>query len=135
MNLFRIAAMTLLLGVVGCAAYGGATLLTIPMDVSAPRGVTLRPPDAIKTAAGARFHGAVCRRALVMSPTRIRVERIDISGVVVASASRALSSFGRREGGCRFYDVPTDWTIGAGERVRVCALQAGAACPAPQAGS
>lgn len=125
----RIASIALLLGLAGCAAYGGATLLSVPMELSFPRGVALRSPDAIQTKTGTRFHGSVCRRSPTLSPTRIRIERIDGAGTVVASASRTLSGMGGRGGGCTFYDVPTDWTVGAGERVRVCALRSEAACP------
>lgn len=123
------------LALAGCTAYGGATLLPVPMDLSAPRGTAVRSAVAIETPTGVRFHGAVCRQATAQSPTRLRVERIGDGGVVTASASRSLPIRGRREGGCSFYDVTTDWKLEPTEHVRVCALRGGEPCPVPAAGS
>lgn len=113
----------------GCAAYGGALLLPVPMEVSSPSGFVLRSPDAIQTPTGTRFHGAVCRKSSMLSPTRVRVDRLGARGDVLASASRPLGGLGGRGRRCTFYEVPTDWTIGAGESVRVCALRSDSPCP------
>lgn len=117
------------LGAGGCAAYGGATLLAVPMEMNSPRGFVLGSPDAIQTPTGIRFHGSVCRRSPMLSPTRIRVERLGLRGVILASTSRPLWGLGGRGRRCTFYDVPTDWTVGAGESVRVCALRSDSPCP------
>jgi hypothetical protein len=123
------------LSLAGCAAYGGAKLLPVPMQVSAPRGTTVRSAVAIETSTGVRFHGAVCRQATAQSPTRVRVERIGDGGVVTATASRSLATRDRRQGGCSYYDVTTDWKLGATEHVRICASRGGGACPASPAGT
>lgn len=129
MKIVCIPVMVMSVGAAGCAAYGGATLLAVPMEVSSPRGFALRSPDAIQTPTGTRFHGSVCRRSPMLSPTRIRVERLGLSGDVLASASRPLWGLGGRGRHCTFYDVPTDWTVGAGEVVRVCAQRSDSPCP------
>lgn len=128
MRSLTIPSLLAVLLMAGCAAYGGATLLYVPTVVSTPPGFALASPDAIQSPEGTRFHGSVCRRSINMSPTRIRVERIDASGAVVASASRPLWGLGGRARGCTFYDVPTDWTVGPGEHVRVCAQRSDAPC-------
>lgn len=135
MRLTGLFAVITSLALAGCAAYGGATLLPVPMHLSAPRGTTVRSAVAIETSTGVRFHGAVCRQATAQSPTRLRVERIGDGGVVTASVSRALPVRGRREGGCSFYDVTTKWKLEPTEHVRVCALRGGDACPASPAGT
>lgn len=129
MKILRMLAVVMPLGTAGCAAYGGATLLAIPMEVSSPRGFSLRSPDAIQTPTGTRFHGAVCRRSPMLSPTRIRVERLGVGGDVLASASRPLWGLGGRGHRCTFYDVPTDWTVRPEEGVRVCAQRSDSPCP------
>lgn len=129
MNIAASAAILAALGLAGCAAYGGATLLTLPIEVSASPGVAVRAPDVIRTATGSRFHGSVCRSAFWRSPTRIRIERIGPDGAIVATASRALSGLGGRGPRCTFYDVATDWTVGPQERVRVCAGRSDGPCP------
>ena len=128
MRSLTIPSLLAVLLMVGCAAYGGATLLDVPVIVSAPPGFAVASPDAIQSPEGTRFHGSVCRRSFNLSATRIRVERIDAGGAVVASASRPLWGLGGRVRHCTFYDVPTDWTVGAGEHVRVCALRSDAPC-------
>ncbi len=124
------------LGAAGCAAYGGATLLAVPTELISRRGFALTSPVAIQTPIGTRFHGSVCRKSPMPSPTRIRLERVSASENVLASASRPLSGLGGRGNHCTFYDMPTDWTVGAGERVRVCALRLESACTpnAPRVG-
>lgn len=117
------------LGAGSCAAYGGATQLAVRMEVISPSGFALRSPDAIQSPTGTRFHGSVCRRSSMLSPTRVRVERLGARGDVLASASRPLGGLGGRGRRCTFYDVPTDWTIGGGESVRVCALRSDSPCP------
>jgi|688.fasta_scaffold659232_2 hypothetical protein len=115
-------------GLAGCAAYGGAPLLTLPIDVAPSRNASVSTPDAIQTATGTRFHGSVCRRAPWNAPTRIRIERIGQDGTVVGVASRPISGLSGRGSRCAFYDVLTDWTIAARERVRVCAGRSDAPC-------
>lgn len=118
------------LGLAGCAAYGGETMLSLPIQVIPSRSVTLRTPDAIRTATGTRFHGSVCRSVPWMSLTRIRIERLGAGGAVVDTATRPLSGLGGRGPRCTFYDVATDWTVGSGEQVRVCAGRSDAPCMA-----
>ncbi len=116
------------LGLASCAAYGGATLLSLPIEVSPSRQVTVREPVAIKMPTGVRFHGSVCRSAPWMTPTRIRVERIGADGAVTDAVSRALSGLSGRGHRCTFYDVTTDWSLGAAEQVRVCAGRSDSSC-------
>lgn len=112
----------------GCATYGGATLLHVPIDVTPPLGFALPKPDAIRTPTGTRFHGSICRRSTAMSPTRVRLELIGARGEVIASASTPLWGLRGRARHCAFYDVPTNWTVSAAERVRVCALRSDTSC-------
>lgn len=120
------------LGLASCAAYSGATLLHPPVEVSPSRYARVATPDAIKTAAGVRFHGSVCRSAPGLPPTHLRVERIGADGAVAGAASRTLWGLGGRGRRCTFYDVTTDWTLGAAEYVRVCAARSDAPCPQSQ---
>lgn len=132
----RVLVILMSLSAAGCAAYGGATLLDVPTELNAPAGVVLRSPDAIRTPTGMRFHGTVCRQWPMQSPTRIRVERISATGEILASASRPIWGLGGRGRRCSFYDVPTDWTVGAHERVRVCAPRSDTPCaPRPNPAS
>lgn len=115
-------------GLASCAAYGGAPLLSLPIDVAPSRNASVSTPDAIQTATGTRFHGSVCRRAPWNAPTRIRIERIGQDGTVVGVASRPISGLSGRGSRCTFYNVPTGWTIAPMERVRVCAGRSEAPC-------
>lgn len=128
MNHLMTAGILASLGLAGCAAYGGAPLLSLPIDVAPSRGASVSTPDAIQTATGTRFHGSVCRRAPWNTPTRVRIERIGQNGAVLGVASRALSGLSGRGPRCTFYDVATDWTIAPPERVRVCAGRSDAPC-------
>lgn len=118
------------LGLAGCAAYDGASLLSLAIDIVPARNATVSTPDAILTTAGTRFHGSVCRRAPRIPPTRIRIERIGPDGTVVEAASRPISGLSGRGSRCTFYDLPTDWTIAPPERVRVCVGRSDAPCQA-----
>lgn len=136
MNPLMTAGILASFGLAGCAAYGGATLLSLPIDVAPSRNASVSTPDAIQTATGTRFHGSVCRRARWTAPTRIRIERIGQDGTVVGVASRPISRLSGRGSRCAFYDVATDWTIAPPERVRVCASRSDAACqPSAPSGS
>ena len=115
-------------GLAGCAAYGGAPLLSLPIDVAPSRSASVSTPDAIQTVTGTRFHGSVCRRDPWNAPTRVRIERIGQNGAVVGVASRPLAGLSGRGPRCAFYDVATDWTIAPPERVRVCAGRSDAPC-------
>jgi hypothetical protein len=129
MKIAMTAATLASLGLAGCAAYGGATLLSLPIEVSPVRNASVRTPDVIQTATGARFHGSVCKSVAWNAPTRIHVERVGSDGAVIATASRSLSGLGGRTPRCTFYDVATDWTVAAAERIRVCASRSDAPCP------
>ena len=131
MNPLMTAGILASFGLAGCAAYGGAPLLSLPIDVAPSRSASVSTPDAIQTATGTRFHGSVCRSAPWNSPTRIRVERIGPDGAVVEAASHALSGLSGRGHRCTFYDVATDWTVAPHERVRVCAGRSDAPCQPP----
>jgi hypothetical protein len=129
MTTWRTMLIALSLGVAGCAAYGGVALLEVSTDIVAPsRGVVLSVPDAIQMTDGIRFHGWVCRKGPVISPTHIRLERVSGSGEVLDSVTRTLGALGGRRPRCSVYDVPTDWRIAPDERVRVCALRNDASC-------
>lgn len=123
-----LAVLAGLLVLSGCASYGGATLLYVPIDVTPPLGFTLPKPDAIRTPTGTRFHGSICRRSTAMSPTRVRLELFDARGEVIASASTPLWGLRGRARHCAYYDVPTNWTVSAAERVRVCAPRSDTSC-------
>jgi hypothetical protein len=128
MNSRTTAGILASLGLAGCAAYGGAPLLSLPIDVNPSQSASVSTPDAVRTATGTLFHGSVCRRAPWMSPTWIRIERIGPDGAVVGAASRALSGLGGRGPRCTFYDVATDWAVAPAERIRVCAGRSHAPC-------
>lgn len=117
------------LGLASCAAYGGATLLRVPVEVSPSQYATVSTPDAIKTATGIRVHGWVCRTAAGSPPTHLRVERIGTDRAVAGAASQALWGIGGLRRRCTFYNLTTDWTLGADEHVRVCAQRWAASCP------
>lgn len=129
MNIAASVGILAALGLAGCAAYGGATLLRLPIEVSASPGVAVRSPDVIQTATGPRFHGSVCRGTRWLSPTRIRIERVGPDGAIIATASRPLSGLGGRGPRCVFYDLSPNWTVGPLERIRVCAGRSDTPCP------
>lgn len=124
-----IASAALFLGLAACGTYGGAALLDVRAEVVAPSGgMVLKAPDAIETAEGTRFHGWICQARPVVSPTRIRVERLDASGALVASITRPVRGLGGRGPRCSLYDLPTAWRIAPDEHIRICALRSDAPC-------
>ena len=125
-----IAGGTVAIGLAGCVAFAGATVIQTPIVTSAPRGFLLKSVVAILEPEGVRFHGAVCRRTSLPAPVRIRVDRIDAAGQVLTSASRTLSGLRGPERHCTFFDVPTVGSPRSGESARVCAQRDEGPCPA-----
>lgn len=117
------------LGLAACAAYGGKPLQAVQADIVAPRGIEISDPDGIVEPIGLRFHGWICRRATTAAaPRALRLERIDAAGQIVDSAHAGVRvDPGRRD--CAPYDIPTDWRLGPGETVRICASAGSQACP------
>jgi hypothetical protein len=128
----RIFAASAAFATSACAAFSGSILLSVPTDVSEPRGYSVGRPVAIKTAQGTRFHGSVCRQTTAPPPGRIQIDRVSSTGRLTASATHSLSGLGGRNSSCTYYDVETDWVISSGERVRVCALRGETPCPEPK---
>jgi hypothetical protein len=124
-----VAAITLGLGVAGCAAYGGAILVQVPIRSSATRGATVASAVALETTIGTRFHGTVCRDPLAPPPTHLHIDHMSSGGVVLASDTRRLSGLEGRNTRCAVYDVATNWKGAPTESVSVCALRSDALCP------
>lgn len=128
MRRLRMLPILMLFGATGCQTYAGATLLAVSMELAAPRGFVLPTPVALQERSGARFHGSICRKTLSPPPTVIRLDRIGADGNILSSASSRLSEMGGRGGRCVFYDVTTDWSVGAAEHVHVCAVYSNRPC-------
>lgn len=123
-----IGGVGLALGLGGCMAFAGASIAPMPIAASAPRGFVLKSVVAIQEEGGVRFHGALCRRTALPAPVRIRVDRIDASGQILASASRPVSGLRSHEHHCTFFDVPTVGAPRPGEGARVCAQRSVGPC-------
>lgn len=120
-------ALLLLPALAACAAYGGKSLQSVASEVTASATVTIGPPDAIIEPIGLRFHGWVCRTRLGIAPHALRVERIDPAGQVIDTVHGRVH-VGPRLRACTTYDIPTDWSLGTGETLRICATGDGNAC-------
>jgi hypothetical protein len=105
--------------------------LAVPLTATVPRGYEVRGAAVQQTPAGARIHGRICRQSLTPPPTRLAAEHLDADGKVLASASHSLSGLGGRGNACAVFDFPTDWTLAAGDAVKLCALRSNGACPTP----
>ena len=124
----KLLPIVMLLGAGACAESGGATLLPVPMDVTAPYGFVAGSPAAFQTPTGTLFHGSVCRHSWMAPPTRVHLDRISARGAIVASTSSPLFGLEGRNSTCTFYDVATDWMIAPGERINVCAVRTDMPC-------
>ena len=123
---WRLAILGVTLMTAGCA--GGGVRLSLPMEVASPRGFVFKTPVALKTPEGVRFHGALCRASLSPAPTHIRLDHVSASGALLGSKSAWVTDLEGRDAHCGYYNVQTDWTVAAGEHVRVCAQHADAPC-------
>jgi hypothetical protein len=108
-----------------------ASLLTVPLTATAPRGYQVRDAVVRSDAAGARIHGRICRQTLAPPPTEVRADHLGADGQVLGSATHSLSGLNGRDSACTVFDLPTNWTVAAGEAVRVCALRSQGACATP----
>jgi len=123
----QIAALSLTLG--ACAGMQRPQLQPVDSQVVAVSGFRLDRPAALMEPQGLRFHGWICRRSLGMAaPRGLRVERLNTAGEVTATATRAVAVPHRRD--CALYDVPTNWSLGPGETVRLCANSGPTCTPA-----
>lgn len=108
------------------------TYQPITSEVVPVTGFRIDRPGAIVSPNGLRFHGWACRRWPGFSaPRALRLERIDGSGQVVATARGGLNLPNRP--GCTIYDIPTRWFLAPGDRVRLCAAKDAQPCPKPSA--
>lgn len=90
----------------------------------------MQRPVAITEPRGLRFHGWICRDLSGVgrfAPRALRVERLDAAGKVTDFVERSVSLPVRT--GCAIYDVPTSWTLGPEEGVRLCAANGYRSCP------
>ncbi len=127
----RTTMLALALGVTGCSAYGDPTLLDAPIQVSAQRGFDVRPPVAIKTAAGTRFHGFLCHNPSMHASPVIHLDRVSAGGAVLASTYVHISGLSGHNGSrCAVYNTTTDWVLAPGEQVHLCALRTNSTCDA-----
>ncbi|HEX7886034.1 MAG TPA: hypothetical protein VF474_08665 [Phenylobacterium sp.] len=111
-----------------CTAYGGKILQPVAADLVQSAGFEIRGPDAVVEPAGLRFHGWICRgNAYARAPSAIRLERLGASGSVVDVVEHRVRTPARQRG-CSIYDIPTDWNLGGGETVRLCAAGTGRSC-------
>lgn len=84
--------------------------------------IELRRPDVLITAEGLRVHGWACRRPrAIVSGARVRIERIDAAGQVVADLEVPLDTrrLSHHSAGCVIYDGAVPWRLDATETLRV----------------
>ncbi len=118
-----VAALLIASGVQG-APFAGDRRLEIRVNSSAPYGYRALAPVVLEGATGARIHGVFCRTDLVtpVGPGLVRVERMDPGGRVATVAFGRLSrQLTGRQTGCGFFDISTDWQLGATDALRVSA--------------
>ena len=92
----------------------------------------LGPPGAYAAGDRLLLAGRVCRRArnTRLSPSTVRIERVDASGTVAGHVDAALPPIYRRaDQACAPYSRIVSWRLAEGDSLRAC-FERGAACPA-----
>jgi hypothetical protein len=116
---------------VGCAGGGGAAL-DLNANASGSSYFSLSRPSAYKAATGMVLAGRVCRRArtTVLSPPRVRLERVGLDGAVLETASATVGPIYRNgDQPCARYSRRLAWSMPAGESVRACFDRGGPCAP------
>jgi hypothetical protein len=118
------------LAVVGEGSGALAAAQAGSIEIMPSSGAALGRPDVTQMGAGLRVRGSICRKAQI-PPAWVRIERIDAGGTVVAAKSQRLSGLSGKGRRCSFYELTTDWSLGSGERVRLCATRTASHCRPP----
>ncbi|MBL8772228.1 MAG: hypothetical protein JNK30_12675 [Phenylobacterium sp.] len=116
----------------GCATpFNGAVLADVRAEPYSGGGFVVRGPTVIVEPAGQRFHGWVCRQSRAGAGLRaVRLERIGANGDLVEAVYGRVELRSSSPSDCGVYDIPTDWTLGPAEGVRLCPGRLdGAPCP------
>ena len=128
-----LAATVAALGGAGCSTepFGGARLGQVQADLVSRGGLEVHMPAVIEAPAGQRFHGWVCRRSTSLASLQaVRLERIGADSALVEAVNGRVNLRSAGQSRCAVYDIPTDWTLGPGETVRLCpATSERSACP------
>lgn len=125
----RRVAVSIVVGmaVAGCATLERPPTQPITSDVVPVHGFRIASPAAMLDSKGVRFHGWICRKNRgALAPHRLRIEQLNSSGEVVATATGGVRVPTRRD--CSIYDLPTSWSLTDQTQVRLCADR-GRACP------
>lgn len=120
-------AVGLLIALSACVSLQRPQYQPVSAEVVPVRGFFIGDPKAIIDPRGLRFHGWICRNYVGgFAPRELRIEQLDEKGSAAATATAIVNVPSRS--GCSFYDIPTDWRLPVGARVRLC-RKAGSFCP------
>lgn len=118
------------LALAGCVTFHRPVYQDVKSEVVQAPGFSIYRPAAIVAPGGLRFHNWICRDSGgYFAPRALRLERIGPSGEIVATAHGGVSLPTRPD--CSVYDIPTDWFLADGERVRLCVADGAKPCSIP----
>lgn len=118
----------------GCVTFHRPDFQDVKSEVVQTPGFSIYRPAAMITPEGLRFLNWICRDSPgFFAPRSLRLERIDGSGQVVATAQGGVIL--PRNPECSTYNIPTGWTLAPGERVRLCVADGAKPCPVPVLGA
>ena len=110
------------------APYGGASLVSAPVDLQHSRQLTLHHPDLVAAPGGLQVQGMACVAGLRPNSqgAGVLVQHISSDGKVLDSTSVRLAGLRDHNARCGIYSARTAWTLAPAESVKVCASKAGA---------
>lgn len=110
------------------APYGGASLISAPVDLQSSRQLSLRQPDLVAATAGLQVQGMACVAALRPNShgAGVLVQHMSSDGRVLDTASARVAGLRDGNARCGVYSAKTAWKLAPAESIKVCAAQAGA---------
>ncbi len=108
----------------------------VPIAASGSPNFSLAASAAVASADGATISGRVCRlaRSTLMSPQRLRLERVGADSAVAETAEVSLPILSTRvEQRCARYAARVAWRLMTDESLRLC-FDRGQPCPAASTG-
>ena len=127
---YRTATCLLALATLAACSTTGDTV-QVTSEAKGSDSFSLGTPGAYKEGSGLRLTGRVCRlaRSTALSPPRIRIEHVAVSGYVTETAQASVPTIYRStDQTCRTYSARVGWVLAEGDTVRAC-FDRGRACP------
>ncbi len=115
-------------GAAVAAPYGGAGLISAPVDLQSSRQLSLHQPDLVAAPGGLEVQGMACVSGLRPNShgAGVVVQHLAGDGKVLDSASARLAGLRDRNARCGVYSARTTWKLAPAESIKVCAAHAGA---------